>query len=120
MSLNKLQKLVFEEYKKNAYLDMWNFGKLYQNYIEFELKRYIPNLENIFDIAELGLISTEVSEGIEVIRQNGSTFALILECADIIIRTLNFMSRKGYSATDFILLKHNLNLERGLLHGKKV
>ena len=42
------------------------------------------------------------------------------ECADIIIRVLNFMSRKGLDADIAIFSKHQKNMTRGYLHGKGV
>jgi len=101
--MNELQEILFKEYVKNGYLEMWNN-------IEFP---------HIFDIAELSLINTEVSEAIEEIRGNNDLKKIGLECADIIIRTLNFMTRKGLDAKFYILKKHKKNLKRGLLHGKK-
>ena len=118
--LKKIQKILFEEYKRNGYLDMWNN----------------INNKSIADIAELGLIVTEVSEAIEVIRTSKDEnlishikeyddsdklrYQLGYECADIIIRVLNFMSRKQLSAFFFIRKKNEKNLKRGYLHGKRV
>jgi hypothetical protein len=120
MNLSKIQRIVFIEYKNNGYLDMWN-----------TVSDWWCN-QRIYDIAELGLIITEVSEAIETIRNSwkenndsdkviNSDFSdLAKECADIIIRTLNFMSRKGFDAEKVILHKNKINLNRGLLHGKSV
>lgn len=101
--------------------------------------RFNAQDSKIRDIAELGLITTEVSEAIESVRNfwkedDTNNFEgindlqqsikhnsdLAKECADIIIRTLNFMSRKGFDAEKVILHKNKINLNRGLLHGKSV
>jgi hypothetical protein len=102
MDLSKIQSIVFIEYRNNGYLEMWNK----HNILDRQDSR-------IRDIAELGLISTEISEAIESVRNFwkedddnkiiDSDFSdLAKECADIIIRTLNFMSRKGFNAEKII------------------
>lgn len=115
-TLKEIQELVYEEYKKNGYLMMWIFPKVNLGEGFYNYKHY----QKIFDIAELGLISTEVSEAIEGIRKNDSEYNIMIECADIIIRVLNFMNRKNYYADTFILIKHEKNLKRGLLHDKEI
>jgi hypothetical protein len=115
MYIEEIQRKLFIEYEKNDYLRMWsnNFSKL-------------KNQQNsIYDIAELGLINTEISEAIEEIRKKDIDEEIRLshlgvECADIIIRVLNFMSRKGISANYYINYKHNINMNREKLHGKEV
>jgi hypothetical protein len=71
------------------------------------------------DIAELGMITTEVSEAIEKVFKDTDINSIMFECADVIIRTLNFMSRKGYDAEVYILQKNNINIKRGNFHGKR-
>ena len=71
------------------------------------------------DIAELGLVVTEVAEAMEAVR-NGEEDMVGEECADIIIRVLNFMSRHGIDAETEVLLKDEKNRERSSLHGKLV
>lgn len=111
ISLHELQRKVYEEYRKNGYLYLWG------SYHKLER---LNKLQNISAIAELGLISTEVSEAIECIRNNESGKNLGLECADIIIRTLNFMTRHNLNAEKYILTKHKINMERFKLHGKYI
>jgi len=115
MELKEIQEFVFREYQKNGYLDMWTV-KLYSTKQEKEQQ------QKINDVAELGLIVTEISEAIEIIRKkdNEDIEKLAEECSDIIIRALNFMSRKGLDATSNICHKANYNLSRGNLHGKAV
>lgn len=104
MELKEIQELVYLEYQRNGYLKNWN------------------QFNKVGDIAELGLINTEISEAIEIIRnpEFPNNYMLAEECADIIIRTLNFMSRKHLDATQAILDKHNINMNRGILHDKDV
>lgn len=111
MELKKIQEKMFEEYKKNGYLDFWSIPKsgLHIN----------DNIQTISDIAELGMINTEVSETIEKVFRRGYKQDIGFECADIIIRTLNFMSRLGLDAEFYIERKNNTNLERGYLHNKR-
>lgn len=102
-NLDEIQRILFREYIKNGYLDSWNReGK-------------------IGDIAELGLIITEVAEAMEEVRnKNTNETKLMMECADILIRVLNFMTRKDQFAEYFILRKHRKNLKRGKLHGRGI
>jgi NTP pyrophosphatase (non-canonical NTP hydrolase) len=103
--LKEIQELVYLEYQKNGYRLMWN----------------TVSPSKVGDIAELGLIITEVSEAIEVIRNNSDNLEnLAEECADMIIRVMNFMSRKHLDVTQAILDKHNINMNREILHGKDV
>ena len=115
MHLREIQKLVFNEYTINGYLKMWsnNFSKNY------------TQIENIYDIAELGLINTEISESLEIIRQSKflddtNSENMGLELADIIIRVLNFASRKNMDIEYYILEKNRFNLNREKLHGNVV
>lgn len=100
-----LQAQLYEEYVKNGYRDNWNKTR--------------PAKHG--DLAELGLVVTEISEVMEHIRNKETDFNEVgLECADIIIRVTNFMTRKGLDLQTFILLAHAKNIERGYLHGKEV
>jgi hypothetical protein len=110
LTLNEIQTLVYKEYIDNGYLNMWLDSQ--------SLKGLITKRQYINDIAELGLITTEVSEAIESIRLNKNNLGE--ECADIIIRVLNFMSRKGLNAQKFIIQKNMVNVNRTKLHGKEV
>lgn len=102
-SIEKLQKLVYEEYVVNGYEARWkSCGD-----------------GDLADIAEIGLIGTEVTEAIEAVRLQREFLAE--ELADIIIRTMNFATRKGiFNLSDVIVQKHQKNMKRGKLHGKRV
>lgn len=107
MNLSEIQKLVFEEYKENGYLEMWNSTP--------------KELGWMADLAEVGLFDTEIGEADECIRDgNYSEDKLGLELADIIIRVLNFASRKGISIESCVIKKHTINCNRGKLHGRKI
>ena len=103
MEINKLQEILYEEYCKNGYKDMWNSsGK-------------------VADIAELGLIVTEISEAMEEVRNKNTDMNHVeMECADILIRVINFMTRKGLSAEKGLLSCIQKNEKREKLHGKDV
>lgn len=103
MSLRDLQKKVFLEYKRNGYLEVWDKkGK-------------------VGIIAELGLIVTEIAEAMEEARNKKfNKDAFMFECTDTIIRTLNLMSRLHGDAEHYILLKHEINMQRERLHGRAV
>jgi len=97
--------MVFEEYKKNGYLEEWsNPDVLTQAKI---------------DIAELGLVVTEFAEAMEECR-NIDNEKLGYELADILIRVLNFASRKKIDVESHVIKKHQMNLKRGKLHGRRI
>ena len=103
MELKEIQKLVFTECNKNGYTKMWN------------------DAGKIGDIAEMGLVTTEVSEALEELRNKETNNThLAEECADIVIRVMNHMSRKGLDLEQAILAKHERNIQRGKLHGRGV
>ena len=113
ISLKEIQTLVYEEYTMNGYKELWNktYGAKGKDLEEIQKKT---------DLAELGLIDTETAEAKEEVRNHGKSDKLGFECADIIIRTLNFMSRKGLDATKYIIDKHDVNIKREPLHGRRV
>lgn len=116
MNLNELQKLLYEEYTQNGYMDMWCVD-LYQTDLPSQTQR-------IYDIAEIGLWTTEVAETLEDTRKKTNNDELRTkwgeEGSDVIIRVLNFLSRKEIDAEEVIINKHRKNLERGKLHGNTV
>jgi hypothetical protein len=114
-TLQKIMQLVFEEYRKNGYEKMWNEAS--ENLQKFLNGKASPG--NIADIAELGLIDSEVSEAMEAVRK-GTREDLAFELADVAIRLFNYASRKGIDLEKYILEKHRINSGRGKLHGKRV
>ena len=105
--LRELQIEVFREYVKNGYLEEWTSN--------------INSTQKKFSIAELGLVMTEISEAIEEIRKHKTDRdKLGEECADVIIRVMNFMSRNKLDLDIAIWKKNSLNLKRNHLHGKEV
>jgi len=116
MNLKEIQELVYKEYVVNGYTDMWNID-LYQTDLPSGTQR-------MYDLAEIGLWNTEVAETLEDTRKLGDNDALREkwgeEGADVIIRVLNFLSRKGIDAESHILAKHEKNMKRGKLHGKTI
>ena len=110
MNLEEIQKLVFLEYIKNGYSERWTKEYFIANPIEFDL---------LIDLAEVGLINTEVSELLEDIRNNDIE-KYGLECADIVIRVMNWCNRKGIDLETYLIKKHGKNLTRGKLHGRKI
>jgi NTP pyrophosphatase (non-canonical NTP hydrolase) len=108
MEIEQLKKELYKEYVENGYRKMWNSAKT------------VPQQKRN-DIAELGLIVTEVSEAMEEVReQNTVRSKLGIECADIIIRTINFMSRKNIDVVQSLLDAMQKNEKRGRLHGRAV
>jgi len=110
MSMKEIQELIFEEYILNGYAERWT-----REYFEAHPKEF--NL--LIDLAEVGLVNTEVSELLEDIRNNDRE-KWGDECADIVIRVMNFCNRKGINLESHIIGKHGKNLKRGFLHGRTI
>ena len=113
MSVNKIQAKVYDEYVKNGYL------------------AWLQNKGKEGELAEIGLITTEIAEAMEEIRNPNTNYQNVMfECADIIIRTLNFMSRMYEEsqtwtqplklASFYVHSKHRKNLKRGWHHGREL
>lgn len=110
MDFEQIQSIVFIEYRNNGYEERWNHAsKLLQR----------ASFGRIVDLAEVGLFSTEVSEAQEEIRHDNLEKE-IKEIADMIIRGMNYCSRKKYNLQAAILAKHQVNMQRGFLHGKTI
>ena len=97
----EIQKLVYAEYQKNG----------------FEM--YFNQYGACGDLAELGLIVTEISEAIECIRKHNRYLKLDYELADIIIRVMNFANRHNISLEGFIIKKNEINKNREPKHGNQ-
>ena len=110
MEVFELQQLVFEEYKKNGYADRWTQEYFKAHPTEFDL---------LIDLAEVGLINTEVSELLEDIRNNAPE-KYGPEAADIVIRVMNWCNRKNIDLGWHIIEKHKKNLKREKLHGRSI
>lgn len=102
MEFKDVQKLVYDEYVLNGYKEMWN--------------NVTP--KHAGDLAELGLVTSEVSEAMECVR-NDDDKELQLELADIIIRVMNFATRHNMNLETAIMFKNIKNMEREALHGRK-
>jgi NTP pyrophosphatase (non-canonical NTP hydrolase) len=118
MQFDAIQYMVFQEYKKNGYLESWTFLNNKLSHL------YIDKVQTIFDLAEIGLINTEIAEAQEILRESNifinKQHVLGLELADIVIRVMNFCSRKGINLESAIIEKHEINFKRDKLHGKKI
>ncbi len=127
MDIKTIQSLVYREYKKNEYEYMWNLEDLrmllreISKYsIEYFKGNQFKQLLTIADVAEIGLINTEVSELLEDVRKDRSIEKQAEELADITIRVMNYCNRKGIDLESAILKKHEKNMGRESLHGKLV
>lgn len=110
MDFKEIQKLAFKAHVEKKYLETWE--KAYD-----VLKEH--NLEGLIDLAEVGLFTTEVGETLEEIRDKDEE-ATAKELGGIIIRILNFASRKGIDLEKVILSEIKRNTTRPDLHGRKL
>lgn len=123
--MNDLQKIVEREYIDNGFRDRWNLIDLrvcYQTLIGMGIKITdllfaINDAQVLADIGEAGLIGEEVGELLTAIRKKENIGE---ECADIVIRVMNFCDRKEINLRDEILKKNIKNVKREYLHGDKV
>lgn len=105
LTIDRLLRLIQSEYRSNGF-DFYFGGDTSQ--IAIRVKS---------DLAEVGLIHTEVSEAQEAIRTNNGEL-LGLELADIIIRTMNFAGRKGIDMDCALRTKISMNENRPVKHGR--
>lgn len=104
MELSEIMEVVYEEYIANGYWEMWTTDEEHQP---------------IYNLAEVGLFHTEAAETQEGVRKTNYT-NVAEECADIVIRVMNFCSRMDIDLEDEILKKNVKNLTRGIKHGKDI
>jgi len=134
ISFRKLQLMVKEPYVKNGFLDNFELTELMHYLIDCGLQKtkilgeIFDPIYILLDIAEIGLMGEEIGELIEAIRKD---YPLIVEekikdvtsvgeeCADIVIRVMNFCNRKDIDLQEEIEKKHKYNKTRKKLHGKK-
>lgn len=102
MEFKDLQKLVYEEYKKNGF------------------EEYFNKYEECGDLAEIGLIASEIGEALDYIRDSKEIKYVSVELADIVIRVLNFCNRKNIDLEFYIIAKNRINKMRDKYHNKKV
>jgi len=101
MEFKDIMKLVYPEYQQNGFEAFFN------------------QHDDIGDIAEIGLVSSEVGEALDYCRDKNEKF-MALELADICIRVFNFCNRKGIDLEFYIIAKTHINNTRSKFHGKKV
>ena len=103
MDFDRLKQLVFKHYyQKGFFQEMNEHGRF-------------------GDITELALINTEVAEAIEEIRQKEiNKDHLTEECADIVIRVMNFCNRHNIDLQKAIINKNDINEKREFRHGKAI
>ena len=86
---------------------------LYQQYLRDEKDKIFNPHGEVGDLAELAMVCCEeVGEAIVGIRKQKGIKSLKEECADIIIRTINFASRKAIDIESAIEAAHKKNVAR--------
>jgi len=101
MDLSEIQRMVREHYQINGFEKRWND----------------VNDSMIADLGEVGLFSEEIGELTQAIRKGIDLDQVGIECADIVIRIMNFCNRKGLDLQTYIYYKHSINMKRPYLHG---
>ena len=126
MGIKELREMLYIAYQKTGHEYMWDLEDLKLMMETIRNKKWcklyfegnqFKQLLTIADIAEVGLINTEVSELLEDIRKGKDNDILGLECADIIIRVMNYCTRKGINLESYMITKHHVNMRREKLHG---
>lgn len=102
MDFNEICKLVYSHYQGKGFEDNWNSG--------------YPT--HFADLAEIALVSSEVGEACEAIREDNLK-NLAEELADIVIRIINIAMRKHIDLQNAILHKQKINMRRNRLHNKQ-
>lgn len=110
MHLHDIQNLALDAHIAKKYLETWEEAYMI-------LEGY--GLEGIVDLAEVGLFTTEVAEALEEIR-NKNPEEMGKELAGVVIRILNFASRKHIDLEPIIISEIKRNMTRKNLHGRKL
>jgi len=110
-SLADLQAGLYVEYCMNGYRDMWDAADRACGRI---------GLGRIGTLAEIGLIVSEVAEAMEHVREPVLNPEMGEELVDVLIRTMNCMTRLGFNAEAIMLAKNQKNMGRGKLHGRAI
>jgi len=78
----------------------------------------IVRVENPSIWAEkIALIHSEASEMLECLRKNKGEAELAIECADLLIRLLDFVGARDINIHDAVQEKMRINIHRERLHG---
>lgn len=85
---------------------------IFREYLQHEKNLIFEDKGDVGDLAELGLVCEEIGEAMTVIRKKLGKNELALECADIIIRTLNFAMRKGIDVENALIQAYLKNQKR--------
>jgi len=110
MDFKDIQHLAYKGYREKGFLEKWEKARKI-------LREH--GLERIVDLAELGLVVTEIAEAMEEIRDDNSK-AESKELAGVFIRLSNYSMRKGYNLESEIIRESRRNLTRPKLHRRKV
>jgi len=109
MKIKRLQHEAFQTYKDNEFLGAWTVEEFLSN----------PDvMAHTVNIAEASQIMTEIAELIEDVRKN-TVDHYGEECADIVIRVMNFCSRNGIDLEYELEEKIKANKLRAKRHGKE-
>jgi len=103
LTVQELQAILLTDYNAKGFLKKW--------------QSVTPKWAG--DLAELGLIHTEISETMEAVR-DGDEEHMAEELAGIVIRVLNFASRHNINLMEYITEEFKRNTNRPFLHGRKV
>lgn len=85
---------------------------IFKQYLYDEKHLIFEDKGEVGDIAELGLIGEEIGEAMTAIRKKEGKNQLAEECADMIIRILNFSMRKGLDIETALKKAHIKNKKR--------
>jgi len=100
-------------------LNTFRVKRIYPEYVKNGFEKFWDKHKELGNLAEVGLIHTEVAEAQESIRDN-DYYNLGLELADIIIRVLNFCTRKGIPIEKRLYEKTLSNEKRKYKHDRNL
>jgi len=135
ITFRNLQKMVEEPYIKCGFKNNFELTELMYYLTDCglettpKLRKILNSVLTLMDVAEVGLIGEEVGELLEAIRKDypmtteqktKDVTSIGEECADIVIRVMNFCNRRNIDLQEEIGKKNKYNMTRTRLHGKRV
>lgn len=122
MNLSEIQKIAFNQVNNKGFYLRWNRARLILEYHHSNNdipESFDKKQSYLIDLAEMGLMHTEISEAMEEIR-NGNREKAVIELAGCVVRVLCYCENQKFDLEKYILSELERNKKRELYHGRIV